>query len=156
MIMSVRWMCAFFLILVFPLSLGLANKSEERKWMTQAAAFFRQKEFQAAADCYDQAIEANPDSLYAYHGKGLACIQLRQYEEAFEAFEEVLFIHPNFAEAHYGLGIVYPLAKRDTKKAIEHYKMYLRLRPTAPDAPQVRDWIEQLTLRGMIKRDEVM
>ena len=159
MIHHLRRSLGLILMLLLPMHMALAEGpkgSEERKWMSQAAALFKQKEFEAAIDCYRQAIEANPDSLYAYQGVGLAYVQLRQYDKAFEAFEEALFINPNFAEAHYGMGIVYPLAKRDSKKAIEHYKMYLRLRPNAPDAAQVRDWIEQLTLKGTIKRDEVM
>ncbi len=142
--------------LLLPVSLAFAQKSEEKAWMGKAATFFKQGQFEPAIDCYQQAIEANPDSVYAYQGIGMAYVQLKQYDKALDAFEEALFINPDFAEAHYNLGIVYPLAKHDSKKAIEHYKMYLKLVPFASDAAQVRDWIERLTLTGTIKRDEAM
>jgi hypothetical protein len=49
---------------------------------------------------------------------------------------------PSAAQCHRLLGSVYAEID-DTRESIQHYKMYLRLKPSAPDAESVRILIRQ-------------
>jgi len=113
---------------------GLYNKGVEA---------FDRGNFPAAKSYYQQAVAKNPNNFEAYHGLGLALIQLKQYEAARQAFEDAVDLNPDYAEAHYGLGIVYPLLGNKTAAAT-HFWKYLELKPNAPDIKKVMKWIEEL------------
>lgn len=113
---------------------GLHNKGVEA---------FDRGDFKSAKNYYQQAISKNPNSFEAYHGLGLALVQLKQYEAARSAFEDAIDLNPDYAEAHYGLGVVYPLLGNKTEAAT-HFWKYLELKPNAPDLKKVMKWIEEL------------
>ena len=58
-------------------------------------------------------------------------------------FERAVEINPDYAEAHYGLGVVYPLLGEKVK-AVTHLWKYLELKPNAPDLKKVIEWIDKL------------
>jgi Tfp pilus assembly protein PilF len=57
--------------------------------------------------------------------------------------ERALKINPNHADAHLALGTAYQTIGNN-KKAIEAYQTYLRLKPDAPLASEVRAILKSL------------
>ncbi|HRZ87239.1 MAG TPA: tetratricopeptide repeat protein, partial [bacterium] len=130
---------------------GFIAKLTEKKQARRAEAQLYNKgvdafdsgNFAQAASYYRQALKANSSYYEAYNGLGLALTQLKEYEDAIDAFESALDINPDYPDAHYGLGVVYPLVGEKTKAAT-HFWKYIGLKPDAPDMKQVLKWIEQL------------
>ncbi len=67
-----------------------------------------------------------------YYAKGVRAIQLGLYDEALDAFQQVLHLNPQSAEAHCELGAVYRL-KEKTDDALAAYLRALEL----PAPPQI-------------------
>lgn len=78
----------------------------------------------------------------AYRYGDLALTEGR-YPSAIRALEQALALNPAYAVAYRRLGDAH-LAQSDVTRALEHYKTYLALRPTAPDAARVKKLIEGL------------
>ena len=57
------------------------------------------KKYEKAIECYDKALEINPNYAEAWNNKGVALSKLRRYEEAIECFNRALKINQNDAEA---------------------------------------------------------
>jgi len=67
--------------------------------------------------------------------------------DAIKAYEQALDLEPNLPKAFKGLASVYA-AQGDAARAVEHYKMYLKLSPDASDAKQVRGIVEKYESRS--------
>ena len=81
----------------------------------------------------EQAKVAFADGVHAYEGKDLP--------KAISSFEKTLALDATFAEAHRSLGIVYATT-HDEVKAVDHYRRYLELTPSAPDAAGVKKIVD--------------
>ncbi len=71
----------------------------------------------------------------------------RRYEEARDAYLAALKLAPDFAEAHYNLGVVYFFRLRDYPRALYHFTRYATLRPRASDL----DLVRELTLQALAR-----
>ncbi len=67
-----------------------------------------------------------------------------EYLRAESAFLKALDINPNDAAVHYNLGILYDEHLKMPRKAIIHYKEFLRLAPKDPAADKVYEWMSAL------------
>lgn len=67
-----------------------------------------------------------------------------RYKEAEREYLRALRVDPIDADAHYNLAILYEEHLKVPRKAVSHYRRYLKLRPNAPDANEVRTWIVAL------------
>jgi len=70
-----------------------------------------------------------------------------RFEEAEKEYLRALRIDPNDPAAHYNLAILYDDELDRKRRAVMHYRKYIQLNPTAPDADQVKQWIMQLEMR---------
>jgi len=61
-------------------------------------------------------------------------------EAAKAALLEILELDPEFARAHYTLGLIY--ANTDTAKAREHLQRFLDLSPKDPEAGSAKEMLE--------------
>jgi tetratricopeptide (TPR) repeat protein len=52
-------------------------------------------EFPEAVDCYDKAIELNPNSVDAYYNKGIACGNMKKIDKAIICYSKVIELDPN-------------------------------------------------------------
>jgi len=59
---------------------------------------------------------------------GQAYFKLTKYSDAAKAFKEAIRIKPDFAQAHYNLGLTY-VALRDAKGARQELEILTRLDP---------------------------
>jgi tetratricopeptide (TPR) repeat protein len=137
--------------------LGMQEDIEETKKMLETArvlgqgeehvkkalkAFFN-KECYLAADEYKKSIEANPYSPVSHSNLGYIYYDLNMNEKAYEYQRRAIDIDPNFANAHYGLGLIY---KRwgDMNMAKKHFQEYLRLEPGGYFPRRAKEAIEAI------------
>lgn len=74
-------------------------------------------------------------------------------DEAIKSYMHALELDPMVASAERGLAIAYA-AKDDDTNAIEHYKAYLKLAPSAPDAADVREIVEKYEAKKAKAKEE--
>lgn len=82
------------------------------------------------------------EAFKLHYNLGLAYDKNRQFEEAAAEYEKALKINPYDADANYNIGVIYDEQLHEPKKAIFHYREYLRLAPEAKDTEQVVAWIK--------------
>lgn len=56
--------------------------------------------YEEAIQCYEQAIEIDPNDAVAWSNKGITLGWLGKYEEAIKAADEAIRIDPDFAKAY--------------------------------------------------------
>jgi len=79
-----------------------------------------------------------------HYNLGVSLTKEKSYEMAIDEYERALKLDPKDADSHYNLAIIYDEYRKNPKRAIEHYKQYLQLRPEAADIDEVKDWISRL------------
>lgn len=105
------------------------------------ALFYGEKRFAEAIAVYRLAASDDPRSDAVRSNLAEAYRAAGNRERARREFEAVLKQNPNYAPAHYGLGLLYDDDRGDRRRAVEHYRRYLALAPEAADADQVREWL---------------
>ncbi|MEN3187033.1 MAG: tetratricopeptide repeat protein [Atribacterota bacterium] len=111
---------------------GGQGKSGEKQLITaeilylEGFQFFSKGKFAEALPFFENAVKEDSDYWEAYLAIGECHYHLRHYEEAIEAFKQVIRIEPHYAEAHYGLRLTY-LKTGDRGSALEEYKILKNL-----------------------------
>ena len=96
------------------------------------------------SDVMDQEDEEfREETLKFHYNAGLAYDQKQQFDLALIEYEKALEIAPDDADVHYNLAILYDENLGDKRKAIEHYRAYLKFRPDAQDTVKVNYWIKE-------------
>ncbi len=70
----------------------------------------------------------------------------RDFQAAAEFYKKALSVHPEFANTHLELGLLYDDKLGDPISAIYHYRRYLELRPDSEKRQLVEDFIERAKL----------
>ena len=65
----------------------------------------------------------------------------QNFPAAIVEYQKVLELRPEDADAHYNLAVIYDDYMKDSEKALEHYRRYIKAAPKAPEAQKVRQWI---------------
>lgn len=81
----------------------------------------------------------------AHYQLGAVLYQMERFGEAATAFARAAQIDPSFAYAHFYAGSAFQKDRR-LDKTSEHFEAFLRLAPSAPEAPAVQSIMR--TLRG--------
>jgi tetratricopeptide (TPR) repeat protein len=90
-----------------------------------ARIHIKDEEYDQAIEKLSACVEAKPDNIeYRYH-LGMLYQQLERYENAFEAFEEILAIDPEDRAALYQIGRSAALSGLNTDRGIECLTVYL-------------------------------
>ena len=76
------------------------------------------------------------------------CVAAGQYREAERLYLAGLQRDPTNALLHYNLGVLYDDYLQNPREAAVHYRKYLALNPTAPDAAIVRSWLLELDVQA--------
>ena len=85
--------------------------------------------------------------LSAYYNKGVIFQSDKQWRKAIQAYQKALEVNPLDTDAHFNLALIYETIYNDRKQAIDHYTMYLDLKPYAEDAVKVRKCINDLSIQ---------
>jgi tetratricopeptide (TPR) repeat protein len=101
------------------------------------------RDLERALASAQQATELAPDLFYAHYQLGRVQLERGEHAAAAEALERAMVIDPSFAYAHYHAGMAYNKLRRVDRMA-EHFRMFVRLAPEAPERQAV-----ETILRGM-------
>lgn len=107
-----------------------------------AEALYRQDKVDAAHERYHVVIELDHNYIEAWTQIGCLRAEMHEYEEALEAFEIVLKIHPECAEAlWFQADTLRELQRFD--EAVESWRAYLKFDQRGPWAEMTRQYLEQ-------------
>ncbi len=70
------------------------TRGSAKDWFDLASCHVELKNFEAAVDCYDKALEIDPQDTFAWFYKGLALDNLGRYEAAIDCYDKALVIDP--------------------------------------------------------------
>ncbi len=121
------------------------KKEQTYEQVIAAAERLRQSDqARRALKFYERAAEMEPDDPDAQTGIGWCYIDLEEPAFAISSFKRALTLAPRLTDAHMGLAEAYRMKgmKRD---AIKHYREYLDILPSGPEAQVARRMIEQLS-----------
>ena len=76
-----------------------------------------------------------------HYNLGVILTKQNNFRAAIREYEKVLEIKPDDVDSHYNLAIIYDEYMKDNKRALEHYRAYLRIAPQDKDAQKVRKWV---------------
>lgn len=76
-----------------------------------------------------------------YYSLGVLFSKNMEYTKATAAFREAIELKPDDGEAHHNLGVIYAEYLPDHQKAIRHFRRYLEITPTGPEAGRVRRYL---------------
>src|SRR4029077_9582874 len=72
--------------------------NDEGTWNYLGGAYSSTNDFEKARDCFEKALRANPQSVYASKNLGIAYGKLHQLDKALEAFKRALDANPSDPE----------------------------------------------------------
>jgi S1-C subfamily serine protease/Tfp pilus assembly protein PilF len=105
---------------------------------------FRSGKLQQAERSYRIALKYLREDPRVYNNLGEILRREKRFKPARKAFRQALAINPDYPSAHYNLGVLYDRDLKQPEQAIYHYRQYLKLKPQATDALQVRQWLQKL------------
>lgn len=113
--------------------------------INQGLIYLKKGQWQDALDQLDDAIKVRPQNPYGWNLRGIALRELGRFKEARQAYEQALAIDPNYAKAHFNMGILAEIYLQDLPLALSHFERYQSLQ-TRVD-PAVNNWIADLRNR---------
>ena len=127
------------------------SEAEHQKAVAQlsqqnAMANFEGKNFAQAARGLQSAVDRNPDDAMAHYNLGRVLWAQggeRNAQQVMDAFATAVKLDPTMAAPWRDAGVVF-YEMRDVNRAGKAFNRYLQLSPDAPDAPQIRAFLEQL------------
>jgi tetratricopeptide (TPR) repeat protein len=96
------------------------------------------KEVKAAMDGANS--NQTPESAFS---QGVTLYNANNVKEAIQAFERAVAAKPDYAKAHYMLGLSY-VASNDMAKAKQHLQEFIRMAPSDPDAAAAKEMLGTL------------
>lgn len=99
----------------------------------------------AARAAFDNALTINPDNVTCLNYLGILSREDGRFEEAHSFYLLALTLEPDYALAHYNLGILFDLYLGKPAEALAHYQRYQDL--TGDRDETVRKWIVDLRRR---------
>jgi tetratricopeptide (TPR) repeat protein len=76
-----------------------SSNATEVDWLNYGNQLWRGFQFDKAVAAFEQAIQLNPNSHYAYYGKGLTLSMQDKYQQARDAFKQATKLAPSFSPA---------------------------------------------------------
>ncbi len=111
--------------------------------LNRGISLYRLGKFKDAETSFRATLKVKADSAVSYYYLGRTLNKLGQSEDAEKAFLTCLKMSPNdFKEAHRFLAAIY-LDRGALPRVVEELEAYLKLVPTAPDAENLRQVLEQ-------------
>lgn len=114
-------------------------------WLNQAVILIKQQKYAQADRILQEALKANPRNPYTFNLRGIALRGQGKFADAKAAYESALAVDPNYAKAHFNLGVLADLYMQDLPLALSHYERYQSLQSKAD--PAVANWIIDLQKR---------
>lgn len=113
--------------------------------VNEGLIYLRQQKYADAEKVLQDAIKVNALNPFAFNLLGVALREQGKFAAAKTAYESALALDPNYAKAHFNLGVLADLYMQDLPLALSHYQSYQALQGK-PD-PVVANWIIDLQKR---------
>ncbi len=125
------------------------------RYIAEALESARSGSFDKAADSYDKALEANPDTARVHGLKGFALYKQGDFDQAIASYERCLEIDPRSAECHFNLGLAL-WEKEDWKRAVSEFQAAFEIDPKweaqARNNPVYRRIEKEIESRRQLRR----
>jgi pentatricopeptide repeat protein len=119
----------------------IAKEGEEH--FRKGVRAYLEKKLDIAEQEFRKSIEANPSNPTPYSNLGYVYFDLGMIDKAFEYQKRAIDIDPDFANAHYGVALIYKKwAQTDLAK--KHWGEYLRIEPEGYFSRKAKEEIETL------------
>lgn len=113
--------------------------------LNQGVILLRQQKHAEAEAVLREALKANPASPFSQNLLGIALRQQGKFSDARAAYTAALALDPDYARAHFNLGVLLDMYLQELPQALRHYERYQALQ-SRPD-PAVANWIVDLQKR---------
>ena len=110
--------------------------------LARGKIYIEQKKFDLAVGDLTAAANAMPQNEEAQYELAMAYSWQNNYNQAIDQFKKVLAINNRNVYAHYWIGLAYSKINQ-TGQAEEHWRSFLELCPTCPEAPQVSAFLNR-------------
>jgi len=101
------------------------NKSAQQ-YIEDAIKLYRRRRYQESLDTFELAIQINPTSVRALHGRGFVLAKMKEYKRALESYEQASKLAPNIAKIYLDMAEVFYMLK-DYKKSGASYRKAVEL-----------------------------
>jgi len=112
--------------------LQIEQNKQMKKNLEAATEKIRELDYDGALEILKRALAADAKNVNALYLTGLSYAKKKKYPEAKEALEQVTALTPDFAPAHFQLGVCFQ-QQGDAEKALAQYREVMRLDPTNLD-----------------------
>ncbi len=112
--------------------------------------YYNRGDYEKAEGCYRRAIELDPRYALAWFDLGNVLDETLRLPEAIRAYEAAVGIAPTYADAHYNLALAYEKS-RQPRRALKHWRIYLRLDQHGPWAVHARSQFRRLVENENLK-----
>ncbi|MGA9151794.1 MAG: tetratricopeptide repeat protein [Candidatus Nitrosopolaris sp.] len=75
---------------------NLSGTYNATDWNNKGDSLFDMKKYKEAIECYDKAIELEPDFADAWESKGVALTDLKKYNEAIKCYDKAIELEPDY------------------------------------------------------------
>lgn len=113
--------------------------------VNEALIYIHQQKWDDALDSIAEALKVNPKNPFAWNLRGIVLREQGKFKESRAAYEQALAIDPQYAKAHFNLGVLADLYLQDLQLALTHYEKYQSLQKKPDQA--VGNWINDLRNR---------
>ena len=100
-------------------------------WNNKGIALGELKRYEEAIECFDKAIELNPNDPWYWYNKGVALSELKRYEEEIECYDRAIELDPNNPWYWNNKGTALGKLER-YEEEIECYDRAIELNPNNP------------------------
>lgn len=112
--------------------------------------YYNRQDFVSAEKHYRRAVESDPRYALAYFDLGNVLDETGLIAEAITAYESAIRLAPTYADAHYNLALSYERL-RQPRRALPHWKIYLKLDSNGPWAVHARNQIARILEADRLK-----
>jgi protein O-GlcNAc transferase len=113
---------------ILQLELELENEYHPIASSNLGSIFEQQGKLDAALECYQQALRANPNYAEAHYNLGNVRKKQGKLQAASDSYQQALKIQPEIAEAHNNLGTVFQKQGK-LEAAVQSYQQALKIKP---------------------------
>ena len=110
--------------------------------LARGKIYVQQKKYDLAVGDLTAAANAMPQSEEAQNELAMAYAWQNNYQASIDQFKKVLAINNRNAYAHYWIGLAYSKINQ-TGEAEDHWRQFLELCPSCPEAPQVSAFLNR-------------
>ncbi|MFH1154224.1 MAG: tetratricopeptide repeat protein [Pseudomonadota bacterium] len=117
-----------FLISAFALMVSSVFGEAGMEMFNSGIREFTQGNFAMAVGWFTKLAELEPDNEHAYNNRGIAYLELKEYDRALEDFQTVQVLNPDKEDIHFNIGTAYSY-KKQPQEAARHYTIAISRNP---------------------------